>query len=66
MSMVLKNIFQKTKKYNIPQEEIRAFLALRGIGCLGADILKGMDKLEEDDQLEERKRCFIQLINGTY
>ena len=66
MEIVLRNIFRKTRKYGIADSEIKTFLAMRGIGCLGADILKGMDTLERDAHLKERRLCLIKLIEGQF
>lgn len=54
---------QKLKKYD-PQE-VKTFLALRGIGCLGADILQQKDQPHADNGLA-RVKILIQLINGDY
>ncbi len=54
---------QKLKKYD-PQE-VKTFLSLRGLGCLGADILQQKDMPHADNDLA-RIKVLIQLINGDY
>jgi len=63
MNLVIKNIRQRLN--HIPEEELRAFIALRAIGCLGADILGNMD-IPPSERENERKNCFISLIQSRF
>ncbi|MBP7057471.1 hypothetical protein KBB08_03200 [Candidatus Gracilibacteria bacterium] len=64
MFEVALTMIRKKLRTKDPQE-VKTFLALRGIGCLGADILQQKDPPPEDNSLA-RVRVLIQLINGDY
>lgn len=63
LDLVLANI--RLRLPHIAEAELRAFLAVRAIGCLGADILSNMDTPPQGAE-SERVECFLHLIRGEY
>ncbi|MBI4835656.1 MAG: hypothetical protein HY817_00175 [Candidatus Abawacabacteria bacterium] len=62
-SLVIKNI--STRLSHVDKNELHWFLALRGLGALGADMLANMDT-PAVEAAEERRNCFLKLITGEY
>ena len=63
--LVLKTMREKLP--TIDHEDLKTFMALRGLGCIGGDILQQRDPPNDTTTVSaERAQVLLQLVNGDY